>query len=295
MKERRLRPHRRHHGRRGKDRWLHVRRRHRGRRPAERHRKRSRPSSRSSASPVNGVPGMDRHEPLAAQRGGAAKRDQGRTPRSKRGGSRAAKTRWGASESPKTSPTRSRFSSRNAPTTSPASRSTSTADGSKDSGRGSTLACGARSRSSAAAARHRQGDRRSAFSRKSAAVAVCARDAARLDEAVFKLGRAGNVFGAVADVAEPEQVLTAFVDAARERLGRIDYPGQQRRRARARHRRHDDRSDVLLRQLREKLFGLFSMTRAVRTGRCARTATAASSTSSGRRRAIRTPTTFLRG
>jgi NAD(P)-dependent dehydrogenase (short-subunit alcohol dehydrogenase family) len=99
------------------------------------------------------------------------------------------------------------------------------------------------------------------FLEEGASVAVCARDRVRLDDTVAELGRYGDVFGAVADVAEPDQV-TAFVEAARARLGRIDVLVNNAG-THVRGTADTTTEAMLMRQLQEKLFGFFSMTRAV--------------------------------
>ena len=58
--------------------------------------------------------------------------------------------------------------------------------------------------------------------REGAAVAICARDKARLDATVAELQAIGPpVIGLVADTGD-EAAATTFVDAARSRLGRLD-------------------------------------------------------------------------
>ena len=94
------------------------------------------------------------------------------------------------------------------------------------------------------------------------AVAICARDAARLEAAVADLSRNGaRVIGVVADVASAEAVGN-FVAKAVEAFGRIDILVNNA----GTHIRATVESttpDILERQLRDKVFGFFAMIQAV--------------------------------
>jgi NAD(P)-dependent dehydrogenase (short-subunit alcohol dehydrogenase family) len=98
------------------------------------------------------------------------------------------------------------------------------------------------------------------FLAEGAAVAICARDRARLDETVAQLGARGEAFGALADVADGAQV-EGFVDAVGKRFGHIDILVNNAG-THIRATVETTTEELLLRQLREKLFGFFSMTRA---------------------------------
>ena len=94
------------------------------------------------------------------------------------------------------------------------------------------------------------------------AVAICARDAARLETAVRNLSKdGGRVLGIVADTTSTEAV-SNFVARAVETFGRIDILVNNA----GTHIRATVESttpDILERQLRDKVFGFFAMIQAV--------------------------------
>jgi 3-oxoacyl-[acyl-carrier protein] reductase len=98
--------------------------------------------------------------------------------------------------------------------------------------------------------------------REGASVAICARNAAALAQAVAELKSIGPpVLGQVADVTDAS-ALEAFVDASRRAFGRIDILVNNA----GTHLRgtvDDTTVDVLERQLRDKAFGFFQTIRAV--------------------------------
>ena len=98
--------------------------------------------------------------------------------------------------------------------------------------------------------------------REGASVAICARNADALAEAVTELGRIGpRVLGKATDVTDVGAV-EAFVDAAGAAFGRVDILINNA----GTHLRgtvEDTTTDVLERQLRDKAFGFFTTIRAV--------------------------------
>jgi 3-oxoacyl-[acyl-carrier protein] reductase len=94
------------------------------------------------------------------------------------------------------------------------------------------------------------------------AVAICGRNAARLDAAVGELAQTGaRVLGVAADVTD-EAAVRRFVDAALETFGRIDILVNNA----GTHLRGTVESTtlaILEQQLRDKVFGFFAMIRAV--------------------------------
>lgn len=92
-------------------------------------------------------------------------------------------------------------------------------------------------------------------------VAICGRNAARLDEAVAELSSIGRVTGVPTDVTD-EAAVRKFVDAALASFGRIDILVNNA----GTHLRGTVESttlDILERQLRDKVFGFFAMIQAV--------------------------------
>lgn len=92
-------------------------------------------------------------------------------------------------------------------------------------------------------------------------VAICGRNAARLDEAVAELSSIGRVIGVPTDVTD-EAAVRKFVDAALASFGRIDILVNNA----GTHLRGTVESttlDILERQLRDKVFGFFTMIQAV--------------------------------
>ena len=93
------------------------------------------------------------------------------------------------------------------------------------------------------------------------AVAICSRNAAQLDAAVADLATKGRVIGVATDVTD-ERAVQKFVDRAVETFGRIDILVNNA----GTHLRGTVESttlDILERQLRDKVFGFFSMIKAV--------------------------------
>jgi len=101
-----------------------------------------------------------------------------------------------------------------------------------------------------------------ALSQEGCAVAICGRNAARLDAAVSELKQTGErVLGVPTDVTDEAAVLR-FVDSALETFGRIDILVNNA----GTHLRGTVESTtlaILEQQLRDKVFGFFAMIRAV--------------------------------
>jgi NAD(P)-dependent dehydrogenase (short-subunit alcohol dehydrogenase family) len=101
-----------------------------------------------------------------------------------------------------------------------------------------------------------------ALLREGTSVAVCARNAESLHQAVAELEKIGPpVLGKATDVTDPRAV-RAFVDAATSAFGRVDILVNNA----GTHMRgtvDDTTAEVLERQLREKAFGFFLMIRGV--------------------------------
>ena len=110
-------------------------------------------------------------------------------------------------------------------------------------------------------ARDRQG-RRAGVVAEGCAVAICARNAERLDAAVGELAQTGaRVLGVATDVTD-EAAVRRFVDSALETFGRIDILVNNA----GTHLRGTVESTtlaILEQQLRDKVFGFFAMIRAV--------------------------------
>ena len=95
-------------------------------------------------------------------------------------------------------------------------------------------------------------------------VAICSRNAAQLDAAVAELSEKGRVLGVPADVTD-ENAVKRFVDAALKEFGRIDILVNNA----GTHLRGTVETttlDILERQLRDKVFGFFTMIKAVLPG-----------------------------
>src|SRR6476659_7977649 len=93
------------------------------------------------------------------------------------------------------------------------------------------------------------------------AVAICSRNADRLDAAVVELSAKGRVLGIAADVTD-ENAVKRFIAALIEKFGRIDILVNNA----GTHLRGTVETttlDILERQLRDKVFGFFSMIKAV--------------------------------
>jgi 3-oxoacyl-[acyl-carrier protein] reductase len=93
------------------------------------------------------------------------------------------------------------------------------------------------------------------------AVAICSRGAAQLDAAVAELSARGRVIGVATDVTD-ERAVKKFVDTALDTFGRIDILVNNA----GTHRRgtvENTTLDILERQIRDKLFGFFTMIKAV--------------------------------
>jgi 3-oxoacyl-[acyl-carrier protein] reductase/bacilysin biosynthesis oxidoreductase BacG len=93
------------------------------------------------------------------------------------------------------------------------------------------------------------------------AVAICSRNGATLDAAVADLSSRGRVIGVAADVTDV-QAVQKFVDRAHREFGRIDILVNNA----GTHLRGTVETttlDILERQLRDKVFGFFSMIKAV--------------------------------
>jgi 3-oxoacyl-[acyl-carrier protein] reductase len=94
-----------------------------------------------------------------------------------------------------------------------------------------------------------------------ARVAICARDAARLHDAVTDLKQDGSVTGTAVDVTD-EQAVRRFVDETRRQFGRVDILVNNA----GTHLRGTVETttlDILEQQLRDKVFGFFAMMQAV--------------------------------
>jgi NAD(P)-dependent dehydrogenase (short-subunit alcohol dehydrogenase family) len=93
------------------------------------------------------------------------------------------------------------------------------------------------------------------------AVAICSRNPAQLDAAVAELSKNGRVLGVPTDVTD-ENAVKKFIDAVLKEFGRIDILVNNA----GTHLRGTVESttlDILERQLRDKVFGFFSMIKAV--------------------------------
>jgi 3-oxoacyl-[acyl-carrier protein] reductase len=94
-----------------------------------------------------------------------------------------------------------------------------------------------------------------------ARVAICARDAARLHDAVTDLKQDGSVTGSAVDVTD-EQAVKRFADETRRQFGRVDILVNNA----GTHLRGTVETttlDILEQQLRDKVFGFFAMMQAV--------------------------------
>lgn len=94
-----------------------------------------------------------------------------------------------------------------------------------------------------------------------ARVAICARDAARLHEAVNELKQDGSVTSNAVDVTD-EQAVRRFADATRRQFGRVDILVNNA----GTHLRGTVETTtlgILEQQLRDKVFGFFAMIQAV--------------------------------
>ena len=95
-------------------------------------------------------------------------------------------------------------------------------------------------------------------------VAICSRNAAQLDAAVAELSGKGRVLGLPADVTD-ENAVKRFIDAVLKAFGRIDILVNNA----GTHLRGTVETttlDILERQLRDKVFGFFTMIKAVLPG-----------------------------
>jgi 3-oxoacyl-[acyl-carrier protein] reductase len=93
------------------------------------------------------------------------------------------------------------------------------------------------------------------------AVAICSRNAAQLDAAVAELSKTGRVLGVPTDVVD-ENAVRKFIDTVLQKFGRIDILVNNA----GTHLRGTVESttlEILERQLRDKVFGFFTMIRAV--------------------------------
>ena len=93
------------------------------------------------------------------------------------------------------------------------------------------------------------------------AVAICSRGAAQLDATVAELSAKGRAIGVVTDVTDPSAAQN-FVDRALEALGRVDILVNNA----GTHLRgtvENTTLDILERQIRDKVFGFFTMIKAV--------------------------------
>jgi 3-oxoacyl-[acyl-carrier protein] reductase len=93
------------------------------------------------------------------------------------------------------------------------------------------------------------------------AVAICSRNAAILDSTVAELSASGRIIGIATDVTD-DFAVQAFVDRAHRELGRVDILVNNA----GTHLRGTVETttlDILERQLRDKVFGFFSMIKAV--------------------------------
>jgi 3-oxoacyl-[acyl-carrier protein] reductase/bacilysin biosynthesis oxidoreductase BacG len=92
-------------------------------------------------------------------------------------------------------------------------------------------------------------------------VAICSRNAERLETAVSELSATGPIFGLSTDVTD-ESAVQRFIDAVLKKFGRIDILVNNA----GTHLRGTVETttlDILERQLRDKVFGFFSMIKAV--------------------------------
>ena len=92
-------------------------------------------------------------------------------------------------------------------------------------------------------------------------VAICSRNAERLEMTVTELSATGPVFGVSTDVTD-EKAVQRFIDAALRQFGRIDILVNNA----GTHLRGTVETttlDILERQMRDKVFGFFSMIKAV--------------------------------
>ena len=92
-------------------------------------------------------------------------------------------------------------------------------------------------------------------------VAICSRNAERLEMTISELSATGPVFGVSTDVTD-EKAVQRFIDAALRQFGRIDILVNNA----GTHLRGTVETttlDILERQLRDKVFGFFSMIKAV--------------------------------
>jgi 3-oxoacyl-[acyl-carrier protein] reductase len=92
-------------------------------------------------------------------------------------------------------------------------------------------------------------------------VAICSRNAERLEMTVSELSETGPVFGVPTDVTD-ERAVQRFIDAVLKQFGRIDILVNNA----GTHLRGTVETttlDILERQLRDKVFGFFSMIKAV--------------------------------
>src|SRR5690349_24559872 len=92
-------------------------------------------------------------------------------------------------------------------------------------------------------------------------VAICSRNAERLEIAVSELSATGPIFGLSTDVTD-ESAVQRFIDAVLKKFGRIDILVNNA----GTHLRGTVETttlDILERQLRDKVFGFFSMIQAV--------------------------------
>jgi 3-oxoacyl-[acyl-carrier protein] reductase len=92
-------------------------------------------------------------------------------------------------------------------------------------------------------------------------VAICGRNAERLEMALSELSSTGPVFGVSTDVTD-ERAVQRFIDATLRQFGRIDILVNNA----GTHLRGTVETttlDILERQLRDKVFGFFSMIKAV--------------------------------
>ena len=93
------------------------------------------------------------------------------------------------------------------------------------------------------------------------AVAICSRGAAQLDATVAELSAEGRAIGIVTDVTDPSAA-KIFVDRALEAFGRVDILVNNA----GTHLRgtvENTTLDILERQIRDKVFGFFTMIKAV--------------------------------
>ena len=92
-------------------------------------------------------------------------------------------------------------------------------------------------------------------------VAICSRGGPQLEAAARELSKSGRVLGIATDVTDPKSSTIIRRPRAND-IRTHRYPRQQRRNTPARHRRkHDARYSR--RQLRDKVFGFFTMIQAV--------------------------------